>query len=101
MKEIGKTTDLMGRESTFILMELRTLENGWMTSKMDLGKKNGLMGLATKEVTNKVLNKAMGLSCGQTAAVTMANSNQITLKALVIINGQTEGSMRGSGKTTK
>jgi hypothetical protein len=52
MKEIGEMTKLMDLENTLTQTVLSTRESGWMTSSMDWARRDGLMELSMKEITN-------------------------------------------------
>jgi hypothetical protein len=89
------------KEYTGIRMELHILGNGMMISSMVTVMKNGLMMQNIKDISHKVLNKAMELFYGLTVVVTMANSNRITSKVLVVIYGLIKESMKAFGKIIK
>jgi len=64
-KETGAITKHAGTDCTFMKMGINMKENGKMMSSMDMVKNDGLMALAIKGHTTKVLNMASDFISGQ------------------------------------
>ena len=96
---IGRTTNQMERELTFILMGRTMRVIGLMISTMALERNSGLMEQCTKASTVMVRSMVRVAFNGRTEAVLPVNSRIIVWKVLGHICGTTNARLQANGKT--